>query len=138
YDFVAWEYRSGTSGDHVTYRVPISCFGVRPRLALMNRWLEEINAVLESGEQVDRANWHRLGRDILNPLLKEFVESGQMTYRGLHAETLTVPIKLKDDLSTFYRLLPIAPYIKDDPLQPHISYFNSWMPKMQKMSEKKL
>jgi hypothetical protein len=134
YDFVAWEYRSGTNGQDVTYRVPIGCFGAKAGSLLLTRWLEAIHRALEN---VREPSWHALGRELMNPLLKDLVTSKQLTYYAIHAENTIAPIKCKQR-NQFFEAGDATPYIHHEPLQPIIFYFNSWMPQLHKMSRERI
>ena len=137
HDMVGWEYRSGTAPDLVTFRLPIGAFGVKPNLPIMQTWLEEMHEILDTQSDIARHNWHSLGRQVLNPLLREAVNNSDMTYYGIHAESTTIPIEAGNAWKYFERT-PLGDVISESELQTHISYFNSWMGRIQRFSTERL
>jgi glycosyl transferase-like sugar-binding protein len=132
-DMVGWEYRSGGPVDMTTYRLPIGAFGVQPNLELMQLWKRKIDHFFETKKHLGRENWHAIGRQMMNPLLKEAAGLGRITYVAFNAEQTTIPFSTQRAWRYFERA-PLSNVISESSTQTHISYFNSWMSRVQVLS----
>jgi hypothetical protein len=133
-DIVGWEYRSGGPLNVTTYRLPISAFGVQPNLELMQSWKREIDRFFEDKRSLDRQNWHAIGRQMMNPLLKEAAGSGRINYVGFNAEQTTIPYD-PQRAWRYFEKAPLSDVINESSTQTHICYFNSWMSRVQNLSQ---
>jgi mannosyltransferase OCH1-like enzyme len=134
YDFVGFEYgKNEEKNKNVkhTYRTFVGCLATRPGNIMFKEWLK---LATEKIVRKDNNDWHFLGRDLMNKLLRKYVESGQMSYYSFNNEKTVTPYKIATKENYFSTTLPLSSVVKIE-YQPFITLYNSFMPKLKLISK---
>lgn len=128
YDFVAFELKNikNKKISTNTYKVNTGFLAARPNSILFKKWLDKATDTLMELDKKDQ-DWHLIGRSLMNPLLKELVETGQIKYCSIKAEGGVLPVMFQHKELFYSETAPLSRVVRPNTYQPFITLFNSCM-----------